>query len=51
MGTVAWACAENFKLNRATLGGLRPDPNAAFYRRMPIDPNLFDSMALTRFGK
>jgi len=51
MGTVAWACAENSKMNRATISGLRADPTAAFYRRMPIDPNLFDSMALTRFGK
>jgi hypothetical protein len=50
-GTMAWACAENSKLNRATLGGLRPDATSAFYRRMPVDPNLFDSMALTRFGK
>ena len=51
VGTVSWACAENSKINRATLGGLRPDPTSAFYRRMPIDSNLFDSMALTRFGK
>jgi hypothetical protein len=50
-GTMVWACAENTKMNRATLGGIRADPSAAFYRRMPVDPNLFDSMALTRFGK
>jgi hypothetical protein len=51
MGTMAWACAENSKMNRATLGGLRADPTSAFNRRMPIDSTLFDSMALTRFGK
>jgi hypothetical protein len=50
-GTMVWACAENTKMNRASLGGMRADPTSAFYRRMPIDPNLFDSMALTRFGK
>jgi Protein of unknown function (DUF1329) len=51
VGTMAWACAENSKMNRATLGGVRPDPTSAFYRRMPVEANLFDSMALTRFGK
>ena len=50
-GTQAWACAENFKMDRATLGGMRADPQSAFYRRMPLDANIFDSMALTRFGK
>ena len=51
VGTQVWACAENFKMNRATLGGLRADPQSPFYRRMPIEANLFDSQALTRFGK
>lgn len=46
-----WECAENVKHNRATVGGLRPDPHAPFHRRMRIDPSLFDSAALTRFGK
>jgi hypothetical protein len=49
--TIVWACAENFKMERATLGGMRADPQAPTHRRMPIDPTLFDSMALTRFGK
>jgi hypothetical protein len=48
---MAWACAENFKLNRATLGGMRSDPAAPAYRRVPLESNLFESMALTRFGK
>lgn len=51
VGTMSWACAENFKLNRATLGGMRADPTAPAYRRLPLEANLFDSMALTRFGK
>jgi hypothetical protein len=51
IGSMVWACAENSKMNRASLGGMRADPTSAFYRRMPIDPSLFDSMALTRFGK
>jgi hypothetical protein len=49
--TMVWACAENFKMDRATLAGMRADPRSAFYRRMPIETNLFDSQALTRFGK
>jgi hypothetical protein len=46
-----WACAENFKMNRATLGGMRANPKAAFVRRAPIDTNVFDSQALSRYGK
>jgi hypothetical protein len=49
--TQVWACAENFKMNRATLGGMRPSPQAPFYRRSPIDTNVFDSQALARYGK
>jgi hypothetical protein len=49
--TDVWACAENFKMDRATLGGLRADPQSPAYRRMPIDANLFESTSLTRFGK
>ena len=50
-GTMAYACAENFKANRATIGGLRADPQAAYYRRVPIEANLFDPQTLQRFGK
>ena len=49
--TQVWACAENFKMNRATLGGMRADPKAPFVRRIQIDSNLFDSQALARYGK
>ncbi|HSQ05955.1 MAG TPA: hypothetical protein VLN59_18090, partial [Burkholderiales bacterium] len=49
--TQAWACAENLKMDRATLSGIRADPQAAYYRRVPLESNLFDSMSLTRFGK
>ncbi len=51
IGTMVWACAENFKHDRATLGGLRADPKSPAYRRMPLPGNLFDSTSLQRFGK
>ncbi len=48
----AFQCAENVKMNRATLGGLLPKgkdvPND---RRMKYDPSFFDSTSLQRFGK
>ncbi len=50
-GTMAYACAENVKANRATASGLRAYPQAPYYRRVPLAPNLFDSTSLTRFGK
>src|SRR5512139_1735138 len=37
IGTMVWACAENFKHDRATLGGLRADPKSPAYRRMPLE--------------
>jgi len=51
VGTMSWQCAENIKQNRATIGGLRPDPTAPFDRRVPLPSALFESMALARFGK
>jgi hypothetical protein len=51
ISTDVWACAENVKMDRATLGGLRADPQAPAYRRMPVEDNLFESVSLTRFGK
>ena len=50
-GTMVYACAENTKANRATLGGQRPEPQSPYYRRVPLAAGLFDSAALTRFGK
>jgi hypothetical protein len=49
--TQAWACAENFKMNRATLSGMRASPKAPSVRRIVIDPNIFDAQALARYGK
>jgi len=49
--TMVWACAENFKMDRATMSGMRATPQSAYYRRVPLEANLFDSQALTRFGK
>jgi hypothetical protein len=50
-GTQVWACAENFKMNRATLGGMRANPKAPFLRRQPTASTIFDPQSLTRFGK
>ncbi len=49
--SMVWACAENIKLNRATLGGMRPYPDAAFYRRQILEDNIFESGNLARLGK
>lgn len=49
--TQVWACGENFKMNRATIGGMRAHPKAPFVRRRPIDSNVFDPQALARYGK
>jgi hypothetical protein len=51
IGTMIWACAENVKRDRATLGGMRADPKSPAYRRMPLEASLFDSTTLHRFGK
>jgi hypothetical protein len=51
VSTMTWACAENFKMNRASLSGMRSHPNDAAYRRVKHKPNLFDPMTLQRFGK
>jgi hypothetical protein len=51
VGTMVWACAENVKLNRATLGGMRPYPDAAFYRRQVLNDSIFEPGGLARLGK
>lgn len=51
VSTMVYACAENLKMNRATLSGMRAHPKAAFYRRQKLNANLFDAGALARFGK
>ncbi|HVM94996.1 MAG TPA: DUF1329 domain-containing protein [Candidatus Acidoferrales bacterium] len=49
--TMVWACAENFKMDRATLGGLRADPHSPAQRRVPLEAGLFESTSLTKYGK
>ncbi|MEO8603390.1 MAG: DUF1329 domain-containing protein [bacterium] len=49
--TQVWAAAENFKMNRATLGGMRATPKSPFVRRGPVNTSLFDPQALARYGK
>jgi len=48
----AFQCAENIKMNRATLGGLLPrGKDVANDRRIPYQPSFFDASTLQRFGK
>jgi len=50
--TFAYQCAENVKMNRATLGGLLPKgKDVANDRRVTYEPSFFDSSMLQRFGK
>jgi hypothetical protein len=51
VGTQVWACAENFKLHRATLGGMRPRPDSPFIGRAPVSAAIFDANRLVRYGK
>ncbi len=46
-----WNVAENFKMNRASLGGARVTEKGTYIRRLPIDPTIFESGALMRLGK
>jgi len=48
----AYQCAENIKMNRATLGGLLSrGKDVANDRRVHYEPSFFDSATLQRFGK
>jgi hypothetical protein len=47
----AYQCAENLKLNRATVAGIKSSPTAGFYGRRKHDPSIFDVDALSRMGK
>jgi hypothetical protein len=49
--TQVWACAENLKLKRATLGGMRPFRDAPFQVRVPVPAKIFESTAMMRLGK
>jgi len=48
---MAYQCAENLKLNRATVAGVKSSPTAGFYGRVKFEPNVFDTDALSRMGK
>jgi hypothetical protein len=48
----AWQCAENVKMNRATLAGIRARPTGPLDRRVQHDvQQLFNLQSLARFGK
>jgi hypothetical protein len=48
----SYQCAENVKMNRATLAGLlAPGKDVPNDRRVHYDPSFFDSATLQRFGK
>lgn len=48
----AWQCAENVKMDRATLAGLRSSPDSLFDRRVKLNVGqLFDVNTLNRWGK
>lgn len=46
-----WNVAENFKMNRASLGGARVTEKGTYIRRVPVDPSIFEAGALVRLGK
>ena len=48
---MAFQCAENIKVNQATVAGIKSDPKGGFDIRVPLAPNLFDVSSLSRFGK
>ena len=50
-GTMAFQVAENVKMNRATVAGLKWSPDAGLYGRVIFDPKIFDVDALARHGK
>jgi len=48
----AWQCAENVKMNRATLAGIRSTPTGPLDRRVRHNVDqLFNLQSLSRFGK
>jgi hypothetical protein len=48
---MAYQVAENIKMNRATVAGIKSSPTAGFYGRVKFDPGIFDVDALARHGK
>lgn len=50
-GPSAYFCVEALKFNRASCAGPRLHVGTASVRRLPINPKMFESTSLTRFGK
>lgn len=50
-GPTAYFCVEALKHNRASCAGPRPHAGAPSVRRVPLNPKLFESATLSRFGK
>jgi hypothetical protein len=48
---MAFQCAENVKMNRATVAGIKTAPDAGFDLRIKFDPQIFQLDSLSRFGK
>jgi hypothetical protein len=48
---MAFQCAENVKINQATVAGIKSDPKGGFDLRVRHADNLFDVSSLSRFGK
>jgi Protein of unknown function (DUF1329) len=47
----AFQCAENVKLNRATVAGIKSSPNAGFYSHIMFPPDFFSTEAMMKVGK
>ncbi len=47
----AYQCAENVKLDRATVAGIKSSPKAGFYLRGTYPPDYFSTEAMARAGK
>ena len=50
-GNQAFQCAENIKLGRATVAGIKSSPTANFDARLPLDPKMFDLDELSHQAK
>jgi hypothetical protein len=48
---MAFQCAENIKLNQATVAGIKSSPKSGFDSHIEFDKNYFDMNSLSRFGK
>jgi hypothetical protein len=49
--SMAFQCAENIKMNQATVAGLKSDPKGGFDYHVEHPPSVFDVNSLSRFGK